>query len=124
MALGLGRKKKTKLAAAVDTSRDLARQGGAAVSAEMDHLLGTLSEKVTDARAAISTLSEEGADAARRALDTVVKETRSGVKKLDKKWKKMTPKQKVAVVGGLLAVLAAAAGTAVAVKKSRKKKRR
>ena len=44
MALGLGRKKKTKIAAAVDTSRELARQGGAAVTAEMDHLLGTLSQ--------------------------------------------------------------------------------
>jgi ABC-type transporter MlaC component len=120
----LGRRKKSKLAAAVDSSREMARKGGTAVSEEMDHLLGTLSEKVSDARSAISTLSEEGAVAAREALDTVVKETRAGVKKLDKKWKKMTPKQKVAVVGGLLAVLAAAAGTAAAVKKARKKRRR
>lgn len=117
-------RKKTKAAAAVDSSLEMARKGGAAVGAEMDHLLGTLAEKVSDARTAISTLSEEGAEAARRTLDTVVKETRAGVKKLDKKWKKMTPKQKVAVVGGLLAVLAAAAGTAAAVKKARKRKKR
>jgi hypothetical protein len=119
----LGRKKTTGLQRAVDTTKEVARKTGAAASAEMDTLLGTLAETVADARGSISKLSEEGAAEARKALDMVVKETRKGVKQLDKKWKKMDTKQKVAVVGGLLAVLAAAAATPTVVRKIRERKK-
>jgi hypothetical protein len=118
----LGMKKKSKLDAAVKESHAIVRKSGAALSAEVDNLLGTLADKVADARGAISTLSEDSAAAASQALDKVVKSTKKGVKQLDKKWQKMDTKQKVAVVGGLLAVLAAAAATPTIVKKVKARK--
>lgn len=118
----LGMKKKSKLDAAVKESHAIVRKSGAALSSEVDSLLGTLADKVADARGAISTLSEESAAAASQALDKVVKSTKKGVKQLDKKWQKMDTKQKVAVVGGLLAVLAAAAATPAIVKKVKARK--
>ena len=118
----LGMKKKSKIDSVVKESQAVVRKSGAALSAEVDNLLGTLADKVADARGAISTLSEESAAAASQALDKVVKNTKKGVKQLDKKWQKMDTKQKVAVVGGLLAVLAAAAATPAIVKKVKARK--
>ena len=118
----LGSRKKSRLQEAATGMSEAARKSGAVVAAEVDTLLGTLADKVGDVRGTISSLSDEGAAAARRSLDAVVKETRKGVKQLDKKWQKMSTQQKVAVVGGLLAVLAAAAATPTVVKKIRSKR--
>ena len=82
-------------------------------SAELDELLGALADKVADARGALSTYASEGAETANRSLDKVVRESKKGVRTLDRKWKKMDSKQKLVVVGGLLAVLAAAAAAPV-----------
>jgi hypothetical protein len=88
----------------------------------MDALLGTLADKIADARSTISTLADDGATAARGSLDSMVKETKKGVKQLDKKWKKMEPKQKLAIAGAVLAALAAAAATPTVVRKIRKRR--
>jgi hypothetical protein len=64
-------------------------------------------------------LAGDGAAAASESLDRVVKESKKGVKALDKKWRTMEPRHKVAVVGGLLAVLAAAAAAPAVAKRVR-----
>jgi hypothetical protein len=114
MILG-SRKPKTTLAAAAETVRT-----------EVDNVLGTLAGKVTEAREKVATLSDDGARAARKALDTAVKDTRKAAKALDKKWKAMDNRQKAVVVGGLLAAVAAAIAAPTIARKVRgtKKKRR
>ncbi len=86
---------------------------------ELDDLLGSLSEKVTDMRATLATAAEDGADTVGKGLGSMVKKTRKGVKELDKRWKKLDGKQKIAIAGGLLAVLAAAVVTPTVVRKLR-----
>lgn len=124
MILG-SRKKKSVLAGVVDTTTTAARDTGAAVAAEVDNLLGALAGKVSEARERVSTLSDDGAKAARRTLDSAVKETRKAAKQLDKKWKKMDTRQKTLLVGGILAALAAAVAAPAVVRKvtGAKKKR-
>lgn len=79
-----------------------------AATEELDGLLCSLSDKVADVRSALATAAADGADSVGEGVDTLVKNTRKGIKSLDKRWQKMDKKQKVAVAGGLLAVLAAA----------------
>ena len=116
----LGMRKKTTLGKVADSVSTSAKKSGAAVAKDMDALLGTLADKIADARSAVATLADDGAAAARGSLDTMVKESKKGVKQLDKKWKKMEPKQKLAVAGAILAALAAAAATPAVVRKIRK----
>lgn len=104
-----GAKKKSKLAAVVDSTRVATRRSSAALTSQVDDLLASLADKVADARSSLSGLAEDGATAASSALEGVVKESKKSIKALDKRWQKMEPRHKVAVVGGLLAVLAAAA---------------
>ena len=116
----LGMRKKTKLEKVADSVSATAKKSSAAVSKDVDALLGSLVEKIGDARSTIATLADDGASAARSSLDAVVKESRKGVKQLDKKWKKMEPKQKIAIAAAVLAALAAAAATPAVVRKIRK----
>lgn len=90
-------------------------------SVELDHLLESLSDKVTDVRAALATVAEDGLEAAGAGVDALVKKTRRGVRALDRRWKRMDGRQKIAVAGGLLAVLAAAAATPTIVRKLRER---
>ena len=108
------RKKASKSAGAAAERVAKAR---AIVDQEADKLLGSLSEKVSDARVALSDWAEDGADAARAGLAQTIKKSKRGIRTLDRKWKKMSTGQKAAVVGGLLAVLAAAAAAPKVVKK-------
>ena len=86
---------------------------------ELDDLLGSLSEKVSDMRATLATAAEDGAETVGNGVNSMVKKTRKGIKDLDKRWKKLDGKQKIAIAGGLLAVLAAAAVTPAVVRKLR-----
>lgn len=90
-----------------------------AASEELDGLLSSLSEKVADVRTALAAAAEEGAETVTDGVDSLVQQTRKGVRNLDKRWQKMDRKQKVAVVGGLLAVLAAAAAAPRLVRKAK-----
>lgn len=114
-----GTRKKSKLATVVDSTRVATRRSSAALTAEMDELLSSLADKVADARSTLTDLAGEGATAASESLDRVVKESKKGVKALDKRWRTMEPRHKVAVVGGLLAVLAAAAAAPAIAKRVR-----
>ncbi|MEO8275220.1 MAG: hypothetical protein ABI639_03320 [Thermoanaerobaculia bacterium] len=91
-----------KVKAGLSRSREVA-------SEELDGLLSSLSEKVADVRSALASATEDGIETINDGVDSMVKKTRKGIKSLDKRWQKMDRKQKVAVAGGLLAVLAAAA---------------
>jgi hypothetical protein len=117
-----GSRKKSKLAAVVDDSRSAVNKSSAALSAQVDELLGTLADKVADARGALSSYASDGAETASKSLDKVLKDSRKGVKTLDRKWKKMDSKQKVLVAGGLLAALAALVAAPTVVKKVRARK--
>ena len=86
---------------------------------ELDDLLGSLSEKVSDMRATLATAAEDGAETVGNGVNSMVKKTRKGIKDLDKRWKKLDGKQKIAIAGGLLAVLAAAAVAPAVVRKLR-----
>lgn len=86
---------------------------------ELDRLLGTLSDKVADVRAALATAKDNGIDGLGDGLDSVVKKTRKGVRALDRKWRRMDNPQRIAVAGGLLAVLAAAAAAPTVARKIR-----
>ena len=94
-------------------------RSGAAASEELDGLLSSLSEKVADVRSALAAAAEDGSETVTEGVDSLVKQTRKGVRNLDKRWQKMDRKQKVAVVGGLLAVLAAAAAAPTLVRKAK-----
>jgi hypothetical protein len=118
----LGMRKKTTLEKVADSVSTTAKKKSAAVAKDMDALLGTLADKIADARSTIATMADDGATAARESLDSVVKGSKKGVKQLDKKWKKMEPKQKLAVAGAILAALAAAAATPAVVRKIRKRR--
>jgi len=118
----LGMRKKTTLEKVADSVSTSAKKSGAAVAKDMDALLSTLADKIADARSTVAALADDGAAAARGSLDTMVKESKKGVKQLDKKWKKMEPKQKLAVAGAILAALAAAAATPAVVRKIRKRR--
>jgi hypothetical protein len=111
----IGFKKKAQKTA--DGAADKVAKARAKVDQEADKLLASLSDKVSDARVALSDWAEDGADTARAGLAAAVKKTKRGVRDLDRKWKKMSTGQKAAVVGGLLAVLAAAAAAPKVVKK-------
>lgn len=89
------------------------------LGAELDGLTATLVGKVTDVRQAMSTAADDGADAARRALDLAIRKSRRGVRQLEKRWKKMDTTQKAVVVGGLVAALAAAAAAPSLIRKAR-----
>lgn len=86
---------------------------------ELDDLLGSLSEKVTDMRATLATAAEDGSESVGKGVHAMVKKTRKGIKDLDKRWKKLDGKQKIAIAGGLLAVLAAAAAAPAVVRRIR-----
>ena len=116
MPMGLKKKADKNVSAA----RAKLGQARARVEADADQLLGSLSDKVSDARVALSDWAEDGADAARAGFALAVKKSKRGVRSLDRRWKKMSTGQKAAVVGGLLAVLAAAAAPAV-IKKAKKR---
>jgi ElaB/YqjD/DUF883 family membrane-anchored ribosome-binding protein len=88
-------------------------------SEELDELLGSLSEKVSDVRSALASATEDGLETLQAEAGTLVKKARKGVRSLDKRWQKMSRGQKVAVAGGLLAVLAAAAATPTLVRKAK-----
>jgi len=90
-----------------------------AANEELDGLLSSLSEKVADVRTALAAAAEDGAETVAEGVDSLVEKTRKGVRDLDKRWQKMDRKQKVAVVGGLLAVLAAAAAAPKLVRKAK-----
>lgn len=111
----MGFKKKAEKAAS--GAADQVSKARAKVDQEADQLLASLSDKVSDARVALSDWAEDGADTARASLAAAVKKSKRGVRNLDRKWKKMSTGQKAAVVGGLLAVLAAAAAAPTVVKK-------
>ena len=96
-------------------SRDLLRS-------EFDDLLGSLLEKVTDMRSSLATAAGEGRETVEAGVGSMVKKTRKGIRDLDKRWKKLDGKQKIAIAGGLLAVLAAAAVAPTVVKKIRKRR--
>ena len=117
MPMGL-RKKTEKSASAAGAQVAKAR---ARMEEEADQLLGSLSEKVSDARTALSDWAEDGTDAARAGLALAVKKSKRGIRTLDRKWKKMSTGQKAAVVGGLLAVLAAAAAAPTVIKKAKRR---
>ena len=89
------------------------------LDAELSGLESTLAGKVSDVRAAIRTATANGIEAAGDGLDLAIRKSRKGVHALEKKWKKMDTKQKVGVIGGLVAVLAAAAATPTLVRKVR-----
>jgi hypothetical protein len=97
--------------------RSLSKRG----SEELDHLLVSLSDKVADVRAALATAAEDGLEAAGAGVDALVKKSRRGVRALDRRWKRMDGRQKIAVAGGLLAVLAAAAAAPTVVRKLRER---
>jgi hypothetical protein len=113
MPIGL-RKKADKSTAAVAERVTKAR---GKLGDETDRLVASLSDKVSDARVALSDWAEDGADAARASLAQAVKKSKRGIRNLDRKWQKMSTGQKAAVIGGLLAVLAAAAATPKVIKK-------
>ncbi len=87
---------------------------------DLDKLLASLSEKVSDVREAISTRADEGAEAIESGVATLVKQSQQGIKKLDRKWQKLDRRQKLAVAGGLIAALAAAAAAPAIARKARK----
>lgn len=97
------------------------RRSRESLRAEFDDLLGSLSGKVTDLRAELAATAEDGAAAVEDGVDSMVKKTRKGIRSLDRRWRKMDGKQKIALAGGLLAVLAAAAAAPAVVKKLRKR---
>lgn len=88
-------------------------------SQELDALLVTLSDKVSDVRSALAAATENGIEAVGDGVDSLVRKTRRGVRSLDRRWNRMDNRQKLAVAGGLLAVLAAAAATPTVVRKLR-----
>lgn len=90
-----------------------------AASEELDGLLSSLSEKVADVRSALAAAAQDGAESVSDGVDSLVKQTRKGVRNLDKRWQKLDRKQKVAIAGGLLAVLAAAAAAPTIVRKTK-----
>ncbi len=96
--------------AALSRSREVA-------SEELDELLGSLSDKVADVRSALASAAEDGADAIGDGVDSLVKKSKKGVRALNKRWQKLDRKQKVAIAGGLLAMLAAAAATPAVVRR-------
>lgn len=91
----------------------------AELSSELDELLGTLTNKVTDVRRAIADAADEGAEAASHGLEVAMRKGRKGVRQLESKWNSMDTRQKAGVVAGLVAVLAAAAATPTIVRKVR-----
>ncbi len=86
---------------------------------ELDELLGSLSEKVSDMRATLASAAEDGTETVAKGVSAMVKKTRKGGKALDSRRKQLDGKQKIAIAGGLLAVLAAAAVTPTVVRKLR-----
>jgi hypothetical protein len=98
---------------------DKLQGAGEDLRVELDDLLGSLSEKVADMRATLATAAEDGAETVGKGVNSMVKKTRKGIKDLDKRWKKLDGKQKIAIAGGLLAVLAAAAVAPTVVRKLR-----
>jgi hypothetical protein len=97
------------------------KESGEAMRVELDELLSSLSEKVSDMRSSLATATEEGADAGGNGARKLVKQTRKGIQDLDRRWNKLDGKQKLAIAGGLLAVLAAAAATPTVVRKIRER---
>lgn len=110
------------LASAVASTRRAARKSGAAVHREVEELLEAFANRAADAREALVDVAGEGAVTARRSLDAAVRETRRGMRRLDRKWQKMDATQKAAVVSAALAALAAAAATPVLIRKARRTK--
>jgi hypothetical protein len=112
----------TKKVAQGDTMKalqnGLARTRDAA-SEELDELLCSLSEKVTDVRSALASATEDGVATLQAEAGSMVKKAKKGIRSLDKRWQKMSRRQKVAVAGGLLAALAAAAATPALVRKAK-----
>jgi hypothetical protein len=91
----------------------------ARVDRELKGLLSTLDGKISDVRRGIASAADDGAALASRGLDQAITKSRRGVKKLEKKWKRMDTAQKAGVIGGLLAALAAAAATPALIRKAR-----
>jgi len=89
------------------------------VERELDGLLATLTGKIQEVRDAVVTAADDGAVLASRGLDRAVVKSRGGIKKLEKRWRKMDTNQKAGVIGGLLAALAAAAAAPSVIRRVR-----
>jgi hypothetical protein len=85
----------------------------------LDGLTSSLLGKVDDVRRAVTAKADDGAESARKALDLAMRQSRKGVRQLEKRWKKMETKEKAVVVGGLAAALAAAAAAPTLIRKVR-----
>lgn len=117
-----GRTLKAARADTKELNKDLKAKLGrskVAASDELDGLLSSLSDKVSDVRTALASAAADGAESVGEGVDAMVKNTRKGIKSLDKRWQKMDKKQKIAVAGGLLAVLAAVVAAPSVVRKVR-----
>lgn len=114
-------KAKNQVEKGVSAAGDRLSKARARMEGETDKLLGSLSEKVSDARVALADWTEDSADNTRAALAQAVKKSKRGIRDLDRRWKKMSTGQKAAVVGGLLAALAAAAAAPKVIRKVRGK---
>ncbi len=89
------------------------------VERELDGLLSTLTGKIQEVRDAVVGAADDGAILASRGLDRAVVKSRGGIKKLEKRWRKMDTNQKAGVIGGLLAALAAAAAAPSVIRRVR-----
>ena len=89
------------------------------VERELDGLLATLTGKIQEVRNAVVSAADEGAILASRGLDRAVVKSRGGIRKLEKRWRRMDTNQKAGVIGGLLAALAAAAATPALIRRAR-----
>ena len=89
------------------------------VERELDGLLETLTGKIVEVRNAVVNAADEGAVLASRGLDRAVVKSRGGIRKLEKRWKRMDTNQKAGVIGGLLAALAAAAAAPAVIRRVR-----
>ena len=107
------------VAAVVDKSDALVAKQRVVVERELDGLLSTLTGKIVEVRDAVVTAADDGAILASRGLDRAVVKSRGGIRKLEKRWKKMDTNQKAGVIGGLLAALAAAAAAPAVIRKVR-----
>lgn len=75
----------------------------------LDGLLNDLAKRANRAGSTIASLSEEGADAARRTLGKVGATSRQTIARVKKEWDRMDNTRRVQFVGALLGALAAAA---------------
>lgn len=75
----------------------------------LEGLLNDLAKRANRAGSTIASLSEEGADAARRTLGKVGARSRQTIARVKKEWDRMDNTRRVQFVGALLGALAAAA---------------